>query len=62
MEDQDKTCETCKHFYRHYVHWVGKRFKPLDMGHWPATGMPRAGKRRRSKQRTFFLTAAISRL
>ncbi len=43
MEDQDKTCETCKHFYRHYVHWVGKRFKPLDMGH---CGNPRCRDKR----------------
>lgn len=33
MEEQEKTCETCKHFFRHYVHWVGKQFKALDVGH-----------------------------
>lgn len=39
MEEQEKTCETCKHFYRHYVHWSGKRFSALDVGH---CGDPRA--------------------
>ena len=39
MEDQEKTCETCKHFYQHYVHWSGKQFRPLNVGH---CGDPRA--------------------
>lgn len=33
MEDQEKTCETCKHFHRHYVRRSGKQFMPLDCGH-----------------------------
>ena len=33
MEEQEKTCETCKHFCRHYTRRVGGKFGPLDVGH-----------------------------
>ncbi|MCI9402346.1 MAG: hypothetical protein HFF04_01565 [Oscillospiraceae bacterium] len=33
MEEEQKTCETCRHFKRHYIHWSGKQYRPLHCGH-----------------------------
>lgn len=33
MEGQEKTCETCKHFRRHYTRGGGNKFIPLAVGH-----------------------------
>lgn len=30
--EEKKTCETCKHFVRHYFKF-GRSFRPLDVGH-----------------------------
>ncbi len=39
MEEQEKTCETCQHFYRHYVRRSSTKYIPLGVGH---CGDPRA--------------------
>lgn len=33
MEEQEKTCETCQHFYRHYVRRSSTKYISLDVGH-----------------------------
>lgn len=33
MEEQEKTCETCQHFYRHYVRRSSTKYIPLGVGH-----------------------------
>ena len=33
MEEEQKSCETCRHFYRHYIHWSGRQYRPLNCGH-----------------------------
>ncbi|MCI8651480.1 MAG: hypothetical protein HFF05_03425 [Oscillospiraceae bacterium] len=33
MEEQEKTCETCKHFCRHYSRRSRNKFIPLAVGH-----------------------------
>ncbi len=33
MEEQEKTCETCKHFCRHYTRRAKNKFMPLGVGH-----------------------------
>ncbi len=36
MEEQEaakRTCESCKHFYRHYVRAGNNWYLPLDEGH-----------------------------
>lgn len=35
MESQDteKTCASCKHFYRHYARIGNHRYAPLKIGH-----------------------------
>lgn len=29
----EKTCETCRHFHRHYVRAAANRYTPLSHGH-----------------------------
>ena len=36
--EEKKTCETCSHFFLHYVKWGKKDFRPVRMGH---CGTPR---------------------
>ncbi len=38
-EPVTKTCETCRHFYRHYVRVGNHQYHALDRGH---CGNPRA--------------------
>lgn len=38
MEEQEKTCETCQHFYRHYVRRSSTKYIPLVCG--PLRGPP----------------------
>lgn len=33
MDEEVKTCETCRHFHRHYVRIGGNRYMPMDHGH-----------------------------
>ena len=33
MEEEQKTCETYRYFYRHYVRRSGTKFMPLNRGH-----------------------------
>ena len=39
MEEEERTCETCQHLYRHYVRRSSTKYFPLDVGH---CGDPRA--------------------
>lgn len=36
--DEEKTCESCVHFHKHYIKWGKKDFRPIRMGH---CGKPR---------------------
>lgn len=31
--EEEKTCETCRHFCRHYIRWGGNKYRPMDQGH-----------------------------
>ena len=31
--NRDGLCITCKHFYRHYLRWQPRDYRPLDAGH-----------------------------
>lgn len=40
---EEKTCETCRRFHRHYVKWEKETYHPLAMGH---CGTPRVRNRK----------------
>ncbi len=33
MEEEKKTCETCRCFYQHYMPAAPGKYKPIDWGH-----------------------------
>lgn len=43
MDEENKTCAGCRHFYRHYVRVSGTKYSPLAAGH---CGEPRVREKR----------------